>query len=386
VSHGTIAPDTTNGRMLPAADTMAQKDYYPALTGIRALAMYMVYVQHFPPFPPDALGGYALKFVNEFYVAVIMFFVLSGLLITLRYYNRPDRGLRTYFVNRIARVYPMYFLVTTLTFIVGPMAMIHVSAKLEMWKVYLANITFIRGFFQDLVLTGVAPGWSLTPEEVFYFTAPLAFVLIKRSWVHVILIPLAMLLLGFAIVQAVGGWWPHGFMESNSFMLRHTFFGLAASFFSGVAIALLYIRHKDRLRGRHFTIIGSTVVIAYLVSATMLKTEHMAVFQPGWFAIAMTVLSFLGMGLLLLGLMLERTWLSRLLGHKLVVWLGDSSLTFYLIHMGLVPFIAWYVPGALGPCLITTVVALGLNRAIERPADRWIKRWAGGRRVQGGAQ
>lgn len=356
------------------------KSYYPALTGIRALAMYMVYVQHFPPFPTEALGGYAIRLVNEFYVAVIMFFVLSGFLIAERYYDRPERSFREYLIYRVARVYPMYFLLTTAVFLIGPVAMIHVSRDVDMWAVYLANITFLRGFFQDLMLTGIAPGWTLSPEECFYFTAPLAFILIKRSWTSLIWIPLGLLLLGYLLVNLFGGGAFHGFMESNRFMRMHTFFGLAGSFFSGVAIAMLHKRYKDRTEAHHFTIIGGTLTLGYIGVAAAVKDDHMAVYHPLGHAIVVTVLSFIGIGLLLWGLTTERTWLSMLLGNRFVGWVGDSSLTFYLLHLPLVPFLAKLTPSHLSQCLITTALALILNRTIERPADRLIKRW--GRQVR----
>src|ERR1700740_2659380 len=79
---------------------------YPALTGIRALGATIVFFDHFP-FTPD------------FHVRInvmAFFFVLSGFVIVRLYYNKadvPGKNMRVYFVNRFARIYPVYFLILT---------------------------------------------------------------------------------------------------------------------------------------------------------------------------------------------------------------------------------------------------------------------------------
>ena len=93
-----------------------EKEYFPALTGIRAIAALMVYMHHVNPVPdkfPEFKG-----FLGEFYVGVSFFFVLSGLLIGLRY-SRTEINLKKYIVNRVARIYPMWFILTLITFIFG---------------------------------------------------------------------------------------------------------------------------------------------------------------------------------------------------------------------------------------------------------------------------
>ena len=51
--------------------------YFPALTGLRAIAAYMVFFHHFNFF--SQFGESLLsRMVNEFYAGVSVFFVLSG--------------------------------------------------------------------------------------------------------------------------------------------------------------------------------------------------------------------------------------------------------------------------------------------------------------------
>ncbi len=52
-------------------------NYFNALTGLRAMAAYMVYAHHFNPIPKNyAVHG----LVNELHIGVTLFFVLSGFL------------------------------------------------------------------------------------------------------------------------------------------------------------------------------------------------------------------------------------------------------------------------------------------------------------------
>lgn len=352
------------------------KDHFPALTGIRGLAMYMVFIQHYDPFTPADLGGFAVKFINEFYVALIMFFVLSGFLITYRYHERPGIGLRTYMVNRIARVYPMYFLVTIATFIVAGREVLYLADDLGPWTVFLANVTFVRGFFADLLFSGVAQGWSLTPEETFYLSAPLAFLLFKRSKWSLVLIPALLLVIGYALVGMFGGGGAHGFMVDEQFMRVYTFFGLSATFYAGAGLAILYTGHRELVRIRHLTLMGGGAVLGYMILCALLKGDlPFAVQHPVAYGVSMTLLPTVGFGALLWGLMTEKTWFSRFLSTRIMVLLGDSSLSFYLIHMGV--FSAWLggrTQNILVICAITTGAGLLLNRLVERPLDRWIRR------------
>ncbi|MFD2786826.1 acyltransferase family protein [Hymenobacter rubripertinctus] len=97
---------------------LSTKRYFPALTGIRALAAYTVFLTHHHRFAETSWGGLLLREGNS---GVTVFFVLSGFLIATRYGQRVElnrQWLLDYFRNRFARIYPVYFLLTTVTFCV----------------------------------------------------------------------------------------------------------------------------------------------------------------------------------------------------------------------------------------------------------------------------
>jgi len=163
---------------------------YPALTGIRAIAAYMVFLHHNDIFKESIFGKLIHNFFTEFHVGVTIFFVLSGFLICNRYFNQVNFNFRDYIVKRFARIYPMYFILTTATFVYFGLMNAHFDFR--DLKIYLLNITFLKGFFEVFKFSGIGQGWSLTVEESFYLLAPLFFLLIKRSKFCLFLIPIVL--------------------------------------------------------------------------------------------------------------------------------------------------------------------------------------------------
>ena len=83
------------------------KIFFPALTGYRAIAAWMVFVYHFFPFKNPNIPDFVKDIAGQLHMGVDMFFVLSGFLITYRYFDENPINFKKYMVNRIARIYPI---------------------------------------------------------------------------------------------------------------------------------------------------------------------------------------------------------------------------------------------------------------------------------------
>lgn len=93
--------------------------YFKPLTGLRCVAAYLVYLYHYNIYPVFTGNLILRDFVHELHIGVSIFFVLSGFLIAYRYLGKIELSISflfTYFRNRVARIYPVYFLLTSLTF------------------------------------------------------------------------------------------------------------------------------------------------------------------------------------------------------------------------------------------------------------------------------
>ncbi|OWP83373.1 hypothetical protein BWK59_10885, partial [Flavobacterium davisii] len=294
------------------------KEYYPSLTGIRFIAASMVFFHHYNPISNRNSWPLLYDFFSEMHIGVTLFFFLSGFLIGDRYFEQKVNW-KSFFINRFARIYPSFFILTTLTFIY-----IYYKTNVFNIKLYFLNITFIKGFFDSLKFTGIAQSWSLTVEEFFYLLTPFLFMIIKKNKNFIYFLPIIFILLGIVI-----------YFENIIFMLDFTFFGRCFEFFSGIYLAL-FLKNNKKLLTVKMTYIGSVF--------TFLGIFWLVYLKPG--------VGFYGNDLLLgkiintfffplfaftplfIGLIKEKTFINKFLSTQMIQILGKSSYAFYLIHLG----------------------------------------------------
>ena len=320
--------------------------YYPALTGIRAFAAYLVFFHHFNPFTNES---WPERLVREGHIGVTVFFVLSGFLITTRYLDKTRLSvdwLKGYFQNRIARIYPLYFLLTCVTFLV--LLKDPTYDILQQWQkliisdkalIVFLNLTFLRGFFNTFLFTAIQQGWTLTVEETFYaFAVPLMLVLNlvrgKKQYGVLAVAALGFVGVGCALVY-VNPVHRYGFFSPATFMFYRTFFGRAVEFMMGAALAL-FVRHHSTLRkGAWATAVGGLWMVACLGALACIATKESPSYQNSLGLVVNNLVLPLGISILFYGLLTERTQLAHLLSTKVAQTLGKSSYAFYLVHLGI---------------------------------------------------
>jgi peptidoglycan/LPS O-acetylase OafA/YrhL len=317
------------------------QNYIPALTGVRALAAYLVFISHYNYVFDDNFPHIVQRFLGEFHIGVSIFFVLSGFLITFRYYKNfhlTTNWFKQYLKNRVARIYPMYFLLTVCAFIYFFFTKDESITKGFAHPIWLMvmNITFIRGFFYQFWDTGIAQGWSLTVEECFYFSAPVIF-LIAKKYNKFYVQPV--ILTTFAIIMVLlfshADW--YGFFSNFPFVMLFTFFGRCFEFFVGVQLARIVL-NKGFTR-------TNKIVYTYIGFILMFLCVLIMAYQPipnGWAAgvespagiITNNYFLCIAVALFFYGILTETTLLKKVLAHPFVELLGKSSYIFYLIHLG----------------------------------------------------
>lgn len=356
----------------PIKNYVNQK-YFPALTGLRAVAAFMVFCHHNNPISKDIFGESVFEFFQELHVGVTFFFVLSGFLITHRYFEQPEIDLKKYFVNRFARIFPMYFLVTTLTFAV--FVFFYKQNIAENIPVYFLNITLLKGYFQEIIYSGVGQGWTLTVEECFYVLAPLLFLFIKRTKIYLVFLPIFFFAIGYFLVLIANQNGVYGFMKSYEFMIDYTFFGRCAEFLIGVAIALFYNK-IPQLKYFNYTFFGLICSFFLIFELSILQTPN-GFGTDCWFGkiINNLLLPLLGIAPLIYGLATETTWVSRFLGSRPLQILGKSSYVFYLIHIGIFYVVFDKLFGNLMVSFILlNAVSVLLYRFVERPLNIFLRK------------
>ncbi len=167
------------------------KKHYPALDGLRGVAILLVVFLH------------NFKFMNYFFfgwLGVDLFFVLSGFLITeilLNTVGQPN-FLRNFYMRRVLRIFPLFYLTLIICLLILPSiknlnldSSYYSNNQFWLWT-YLQNWLFIfKEPYGDKILLHT---WSLAVEEQFYLVWPAIVLLIRKPKI----------LLAVAIIALIG--------------------------------------------------------------------------------------------------------------------------------------------------------------------------------------
>jgi peptidoglycan/LPS O-acetylase OafA/YrhL len=181
---GALAPRQT---VSPEPLRATERFYHPELDGLRFFAFLFVFVLHGLPheFEPWLAAGvpqsavrWVVSAVRSGQFGVDLFFTLSSYLITelliREWQKRGAIDVRSFYIRRALRIWPLYFLFLALTILVVPyflrseyLAPIHIAAFL----LFSGNWTIaVTGFPPSVA----SPLWSVSIEEQFYILWPLA--------------------------------------------------------------------------------------------------------------------------------------------------------------------------------------------------------------------
>lgn len=385
----------------------AQQNYIPALTGVRAMAAYLVFISHFAYIFDEKFPHSVQRFFNEFHIGVTIFFVLSGFLIAFRYFDSfklTKDWFKQYLKNRVARIYPMYAILTIGAFISFYFTNNQtVTADHNPIVLFFMNIVFLRGFFDQLKFTGIAQGWSLTVEECFYFSAPFIF-LIAARYKKFYIQPIAITALGAVLVLIFSHVNWYGFFGNFTFMMLYTFLGRCFEFFAGIQLALIVRKQKlDGSSNKKLTYLGFFMIFfcVWIMSVLPIPAGQEAGLHNPLGIITNNYLLALSIALFFYGILTETTILKKILANPFVELLGKSSYIFYLVHLGyMYTFlhhsfnwlndytfelydkwgVDWHSPfeydslNLLYAFIVLNVISITLFKLIEEPLNHYIRR------------
>jgi len=177
------------------------------------------------------MGGYG----------VAIFFVLSGFLLSRPFWKAWDAGegmpsLRVYFLRRVARIGPGFWLVLTLSLLFGWL-FLDAPMNIGIFARYLAGLTFVGDlhWFTMFPVDINGPLWSIGFEVSSYIIMPIGFlalfalpirslprVVVRILWVGVILAAIAV---HWLYVQMVGFGRELTFDDLNATPFWHTLLG-----------------------------------------------------------------------------------------------------------------------------------------------------------------
>lgn len=271
--------------------------FFPNLNGIRFIAALMVIVEHLETSKRYfGLRSWYRTETNLGGLGVTLFFVLSGFLITyLLLSEKRDFNtisLREFYIRRILRIWPLYYLVIVIGFFIVPyfLPVLHVAEGYNsLWDSYYARLLLDLFFLPNVTLLCfspmlfLSPIWSIGVEEQFYLMWPLFIKYTKNPLRALLAIIVLFILANFTIGQVLSEIYakagPGGALFDRLYFVKR-FIGVTridCMAVGGIASWLLFNR-KDKLLkvfySRPVQVVAYVLTVALITNGTRFRVVN----------------------------------------------------------------------------------------------------------------
>lgn len=333
---------------------------------LRGVAAMMVVGFH--AFPQIDRMGYAGNQHLSLSAGVDIFFIISGFIMLLSAHRSPRRGSGAFLLNRVIRIIPIYWLLTTFMVLVAVFApQLMSSTRYETWHVIASYLMIpaehpVTHFYWPILI----PGWTLNCEAFFYvlFALGLGVTADRLGRLAMIVGGLVTAVVLLPLVVPVSG---VARFYTDSVMIEFVF---------GLAMAVLY------LRGARIPawLSWAGMVLGFGLLAATDYTAHPDLRGAIYGLPALAIF---------VGAVFARWPETSATGGRVLAWLrmlGDASYSIYLTHMITMAAIGqlwrhmlgigW--PGAVPAFILVaaTICAAGgivFYKLVEQPLTRWLK-------------
>jgi peptidoglycan/LPS O-acetylase OafA/YrhL len=344
-----------------------KKDMLDSLTAFRFIAALLVFIFH---------GGIWSKYQTG-YLGVTFFFILSGFILAYNYRGKLDiqhsEGIKVFYAARIAKIFPVHLL--TFFFAIPYYFFIPLEHETVLYVLQaITNISLIHGFipFGNVSFNGVS--WSLSAEMFFYSFFPFLLIFLTRYKIGIKSKLIIICLLWLASILMIMVF----FQENNSLNTWFTYFFpviRSVEFTVGVILGLIFIDIKSKfikIPGFIFSImeILSLFIILFVVINSLYFMQNIR--------FSLIFVPFLS--LLIITFAFQKGVVSKLLSNRILVYLGEISFSFYMVHNLVLSYILFlWKPNIntsilLLVCLIISLIMSSfLYHLYEEPVRKRVK-------------
>jgi peptidoglycan/LPS O-acetylase OafA/YrhL len=352
-------------RIAPNLSTLSPRaDRFPLVDSLRGIAALMIVGAHIGWFSGAVNAGDALRpYTSRLEAGVAVFFVISGFVLYRPLLQAPV-ALRTYAWRRFLRIVPAFWVALTVIAIWIGIDQVWTGRDL------VINYGILQLYRGASVANVIPQGWTLCVEVAFYAALPLWALLVRRRqlWMAVSLIA-ASLAYNAAVVYSGA---VHPITIAPTPILA-ALPGYLDHLGLGMVLAVISVRGRVP---RPFAFLARHPWLSWLLAAVALfaGARQSAVYTPAEYLARHVLNSLVALGLMVPAVFgdLRQGALRRMLGHRVLLYLGLISYGVYLYHFAvIIQLRRWGVEDARAWLFVPagTVLLASLSwYLVERPA------------------
>lgn len=291
------------------------------LTSIRGIAAWWVVLFHSQMLFDDSLPPALANVIAHGYLAVDLFFILSGFVIYLNYNSKVASGFPAsaiaFYLNRFARIYPVHLLMLG-SYLLLAGAFVYfsksgVTPDSYSAKSFVESVFLIHAWFGTGMSWNV-PSWSISAEWFVYLLFPL-ITLILRKHLKTMLSHIAISAFILALIYCT-----YSAMDVNSLgtdILSMALIRVCFEFLLGTIIGSAYVSHLAFLKQYKKWILIAFAVISIIYVNFDIKDY--VLFPAAFF-------------FLIIYMCVEDSILQTVFSNRVLVYLGEISYSTYMVH------------------------------------------------------
>jgi peptidoglycan/LPS O-acetylase OafA/YrhL len=308
-------------REAPSRKETHNTDFIDSIRGLAALSIVAFHL-YFVPAAHLAISGGLLNCISRLGSGVPLFFIISGLTLSLSESRRKHSNYIAFLTRRLFRIFPLYLVVLSIMLVLGEF---YWHAKFPSRGDLLLYISLLFNFFPRHVEGLVWASWSLSVEIIFYLFFPLIFKRVRlgyRPKIAFLLCTLILSVVAKAILVPMAAFSSGG----NDHFIYFSVFTHLPFFATGMVLYSLLFENAER------------------------RNAKKAIMSPmAWFALFLLIYSYSkplvidtiyiqgsGLACLILSMALSQ---KNIIVNRITLYLGKISYSLYLIHVFVIMFI-----------------------------------------------
>lgn len=350
--------------------------YFPNLNALRFFAATMVVIFHIELY--KLFYGLPNVFYLPFFqiigkLSVVLFFVLSGFLISSLLLKEKDKhhkiNFKNFYLRRIFRIWPLYFLILILGFFVLPYFAywdipnpIFRPVEENFWQKLLMYIFILPNLAVSLYgeIVGASQSWSLGTEEQFYLFWPL-IIAIFRKRLLLIMVTLLIFYVALALFFGKAASINPIFINVSKFW---SLFNINCMAIGGIFAVLYHDQHRFILKILFNKLVFVSTVI-YLMLSLALGIKY------GFIHYEVYSILF---SIIIINLACNQRY-STVLEFRPLNYMGSVSYGIYMFHPIILPAVIYAEKYCGGGNLFIYILTLGLTFFISAFSFEYLEKY-----------